>query len=152
MNIKSNHANTTLQNILLMDSNLLLKFTESFHRQNSYLKFMNSFKEAEHIKEKKNTQKTIKTLIGIGQSKNPNQDYPTIQNTYVINISDYTFVPKQQLIIDQKFKDIMQKKENFLFHNSFILNSSLGKYLQMLPVFICSQCLYNYEKRKETDG
>ena len=33
---------------------------------------MNSFKEVEHIKEKKNTQKTIKTLIGIGQSKNPN--------------------------------------------------------------------------------
>ena len=46
----------------------------------------------------------------------------------------------------------MQKKENFIFHNSFILNSSLGKYLQMLPVFIWGQCLYNYEKRKETDG
>lgn len=30
---------------------------------------MNGFKEAKHIKEKKNTQKTIKTLIGIGQSK-----------------------------------------------------------------------------------
>lgn len=26
----------------------------------------------------------------------------------------------------------MQKKENFLFHNSLILNSSLGKYLQFL--------------------
>lgn len=78
---------------------------------------MNGFKEAKHIKEKKNTQKTIKTLIGIGQSKTQTRITPQYR-TLIISISDYTFVPKQQLIIDQKFKDIMQKKENVLFHNS----------------------------------
>lgn len=42
---------------------------------------MNSLKEAEHVKENKNTQKTVKILTITDQSKNPNWINPTRQNT-----------------------------------------------------------------------